>query len=252
MACSFIQYAKSDLFIANCSCHSMSLLAIIDALSDAQPDSEAVTRAKPDEAPAGTTHTTTPSGPNKRRKEAHDSSVTNGANGHLSSPTKTPVTQPKAKTPPASTRSTPSRTSKGRKAPSPAPSTGTRRSARASTTTTLPRTAEGNESEEETAKAPLPNPEEDIAESKMMVERLKKDAKQSETAAKPAIKRTREEAEAPLTLNLDQPQDVVHVPPSERALVSNKRIAPRWPTLQPSQKSAAWGAIAFAIGWGAT
>ncbi|CAG8759594.1 2186_t:CDS:1, partial [Acaulospora colombiana] len=77
---------------------------IVDALSDAQPDTEAITRAKSDDTPAsGTTHTTTPTGPNKRRKETHESPATNGANGHLSSPAKAPVTQPKAKTPPTST-----------------------------------------------------------------------------------------------------------------------------------------------------
>lgn len=102
---------------------------------------------------------------------------------------------------------------------------------------------------------PVANPEEDISESKALVEALKLEQKQAKVVSpgRPKSKRNREEAEAPLTINLDKPVD--EKTPTDRTVVSNRRVFPTWPTLanlQPSQKAAAWGTLAFAIGLGAT
>ena len=109
---------------------------------------------------------------------------------------------------------------------------------------------------EDTSKAPLPIPEEDITESQNLVQRLKEEAQHTIAPLTQTIKRTRDEAEAPPTLEVaEHSQDIVPVPVEERAVVRNSRVESRWPTLQtldPNQKAAAWGTIAFAIGWGAT
>lgn len=121
----------------------------------------------------------------------------------------------------------------------------------------LPQHREENEDEDEAEdiKPPVPDAAEDIAESQSLVQRLMTEAKQAAAPVASAVKRTREEIDAPLLLNLDQPsQEVTYVPPTERALVTNRRILPQWPTLpqlQSNQRSAAWGTLAFAIGWGA-
>lgn len=124
----------------------------------------------------------------------------------------------------------------------------------------LPQHREESEEEEgedvEDVKPPLPDPAEDIAESQSLVQRLMTQQKQAvEAPLASAVKRTREESDAPLLLNLDQPsQEVTYVPPEQRALVTNRRILPQWPTLpqlDSTQKSVAWGTVAFAIGWGA-
>lgn len=238
------------------------ILDVVKALSESQPDETFLTTDK--KASNEPRYPTTPSGPNKRRKESHEPASTNGVNGHLATPSKTPISSPskpvssssKSRTSPAPSRSTPSRSVKSRKAASPAPvsaptpTTPGRRSGRISA---LPKTVEADEEEEEEAKPPLPDPVEDIAESQLLVERLKAE-REAETAANPVatpLKRTREEAEAPVKLNLDGPPKNA-VPVEERALATNKRIAPRWPTLQPQQKAVAWGTLAFALGWSAT
>ncbi|KAG8844631.1 hypothetical protein FRB91_002450 [Serendipita sp. 411] len=70
------------------------------------------------------------------------------------------------------------------------------------------------------------------------------------------MKRTRDEADAPLKLNLEQStEEIDYVSPSDRVVATNSRVAPRWPTmptLEANQKAAAWGTLAFALGWGAT
>ena len=118
----------------------------------------------------------------------------------------------------------------------------------------LPQHREENEEEEdvEDVKPPIPDPTQDIAESQSLVHRLMNQQNEAAASGTSGVKRTREEADAPLLLNLDQPsQEVMYVPPSERALVTNRRILPQWPTLDSNQKSVAWGTLAFAIGWGA-
>lgn len=100
---------------------------------------------------------------------------------------------------------------------------------------------------------PLPVAEQDIVESRNLVERLKVEQVATPAQApRTTVKRAREEDDAPISLNLGKSsQDVDLVPPSERAVITNRRIQPGWPNLEPNQKAAAWGTLAFAIGWGA-
>ncbi len=114
------------------------------------------------------------------------------------------------------------------------------------------------------------NPDADIAESKALVDKLKAEINSPsvKTPAKAlpkrgaAAKRAREEAEdilpngKPLIkMDLDaEPAD----PNIDREIASNKRIVkwrqslPSLPQLEPKQKSAAWGTLAFALAIGAT
>ena len=128
------------------------------------------------------------------------------------------------------------------------------------------------------AESELPNvnPDADIAESKALVDKVKAEhnsapGSKTTTPAKPlpkrgaAAKRAREEAEDTLPngkpvikMDLDaEPAD----PNVDREIASNKRIVkwrqslPSLPTLsqlEPKQKSAAWGTLAFALAIGAT
>ncbi|KAG8800972.1 hypothetical protein FRC17_006760, partial [Serendipita sp. 399] len=251
---------------------SYNLTNVINALANSYPEAES-TRAKIEEPPPVPTHTTTPSGPNKRRKETHESpavvstpATPNGANGYLLpvtpvSITKTPTaaTSQKGKSPATSRRSTPSRSVKPRKAASPKPESSGGTPRRTSRQSALPKMAEEHEPDEDAPKAPVPDPAEDIAESQSLVQRLKETYAQPQSSPVSVLesvattaKRTREEADAPLVLNLDKSAEGDHVPPSERLVVANRRIVPQWPTLEPNQKAAAWGTLAFALGWGAT
>ncbi|KIM33206.1 hypothetical protein M408DRAFT_150671 [Serendipita vermifera MAFF 305830] len=247
---------------------SYNLTHVISILVDATPDSETMSKAHPSvstDGVNGSAHKT--NGPNKRvRKDGPETpsktpTGVNGAIAQLSTPGSTSKTRQKTKSPaPPPSRSTPTRSVKSRKAPSPAPSAGTTGSRRSTRTSMLPQHREENEEEEgedvEDVKPPLPDPAEDIAESQSLVQRLMTQQKQAvEAPLASAVKRTREESDAPLLLNLDQPsQEVTYVPPEQRALVTNRRILPQWPTLpqlDSTQKSVAWGTVAFAIGWGA-
>jgi len=98
---------------------------------------------------------------------------------------------------------------------------------------------------------PYRDPAEDIAESQSLVQKLKEQQKIAAPVAH-AHKRTREEAEAPLALSI-QEHDENAVPKEDRVLIHPSRVTNSWiPTLAPNQKSAVWGTLAFAIGWGAT
>jgi len=122
------------------------------------------------------------------------------------------------------------------------------------------------------AESELPNvdPDEDIAESKALVDKLKASLKTT-NPTKPlpkrgaAAKRAREETDdilpngkALIKMDLDaEPAD----PNVDRMIVSNRRIVkwreslpslPTLPRLEPKQKSAAWGTLAFALAIGAT
>jgi hypothetical protein len=119
------------------------------------------------------------------------------------------------------------------------------------------------------------DPDEDIAESKALVDKIK--AEHSDPSLKTttptktlpkrgaAAKRAREEAEDVLPngkplikMNVDaEPAD----PNVDREIASNRRIVkwreslpslPTLPQLEPKQKSAAWGTLAFALAIGAT
>ena len=116
------------------------------------------------------------------------------------------------------------------------------------------------------------NPDADIAESKALVDKLKAELNgpnlKSATPTKvlpkrgAVAKRAREEAEDVLPngkplikMDLDaEPAD----PNIDREIASNKRIVkwrqslPSLPQLEPKQKSAAWGTLAFALAIGAT
>lgn len=241
------------------------LLGVVTALMDALPDPEYL-KSGEDSAPASL-----PTPQSKRRKTE---TTTNGTNGHLTTPSKNsgsspqkpsstssaqkPPSSSKSRTSPAPSRLTPSRAARGRKAASPSPSapaveattTSSRRSARHST---LPKAVEEEEEEEESVPASsAPNFAEEIAESQSLVQKLKAEQEKATEHVVNASKRTREEAEAPLGLTITEHDDTT-VPKEERALIHPNRVARSWvPSLAPNQKAAAWGTLAFAIGWGAT
>ncbi|KAG8773345.1 hypothetical protein FRC16_005415, partial [Serendipita sp. 398] len=162
-----------------------------------------------------------------------------------------------------SRRSTPSRSVKSRKAPSPKPETPGGTSRRSGRVSTLPKTVEEGEIDEGVPQAAaVPDPTEDIAESQSLVQRLKAEYAQPPPAINvvadmtTVVKRTRDEADAPLMFNLEKStEEIEYVSPSDRVVATNSRVAPRWPTmptLEANQKAAAWGTLAFALGWGAT
>lgn len=125
------------------------------------------------------------------------------------------------------------------------------------TTVEVQETQEAPEGEAE-PEVPGPDMEEDLAESKALIERLKREkaeaeAKNQELAkelnsagvdeavqASAGAKRGRE-VTPPLTMNLDrQPENI------ERQLVRNRSAQ------QANRRSAMWGAVAFAVGLGVT
>ena len=242
------------------------LLAVVSMLVSAQPDQETIAKAlAPVDTVNGSAHKSSSSN-KKVRKEAPETpskppaaTSVNGAIELLSTPGSTTKTGAKSKSPvpPASrstpSRSTPTRSSKSRKAPSPVPSAPGTTPGR-STRVPAP-VAEESDEEGEDVKPPLPDPVEDISEAQFLVQRLKALQEKATAPVTSAVKRTRDQADAPLVLNLDgPPKEVTYVPPSERAVATNRRILPRWPAmprLDSNQKSAAWGTLAFAIGWGA-
>jgi len=119
---------------------------------------------------------------------------------------------------------------------------------------------------------PSVDPDEDIAESKALVDKLKVElngaSQKTTTPTKTlpkrgaAAKRAREEAEDTLPngkllikMDLDtEPAD----PNVEREIASNRRVVkwrpsfPTLPQLEARQKSAAWGTLAFALAISAT
>lgn len=135
--------------------------------------------------------------------------------------------------------------------------------------TTLPTTEEEPEPQQNPPAEAEPEPEvagpdmeEDLAESKALIERLKREKAVAEAKAKEVVQEQEEsetaeaeqapvatagvkrgrEATPPLTLNLDrQPVDT-----SERQLVRSRSAQ------QANRRSAMWGAVAFAVGLGVT
>ncbi|KAG8774750.1 hypothetical protein FRC16_005009, partial [Serendipita sp. 398] len=106
---------------------SYNLTNIVNALANAEPDMETL-RAK-EQPPPAPTHMTTPSGPNKRRKDAHESpalvlpATPKSTNGHPLTPVSvTPVSTTKA---PVSATKTPASASKAPVSATKAPTTTT-------------------------------------------------------------------------------------------------------------------------------
>ena len=116
---------------------------------------------------------------------------------------------------------------------------------------------------------PSVDPDEDIAKSKALVDTLKAERNGTSLQTTPtktlpkrgaAAKRAREEDILPngkplIKMDLDaEPAD----PSVDRDIASNKRVVkwraslPTLPQLEPKQKSAAWGTLAFALAIGAT
>ncbi|KAH9838258.1 uncharacterized protein C8Q71DRAFT_795791 [Rhodofomes roseus] len=226
--------------------------------------------------------------PAKKRREA---SPATPASKHTPASVPTPVAAPAAvaptvPTPPPSTTrqtETPSRRSTRHKSPAPPPSaplpTRTPRSARSTRKTTATPAAIKEELSYEVTET-IVDPvaqkladevmEEDIREQKALIARLKagreeqrvrraaepeeEDEEESEpesgaeqqevSPAKPASKRPRDDGE--LKFDFKEPSGEV----GERAIATNRRVS-MLANIPPERKSLAWGALAFAVGWGA-
>ncbi|KAF7986468.1 hypothetical protein HWV62_31253 [Athelia sp. TMB] len=105
------------------------------------------------------------------------------------------------------------------------------------------------EDDEEIATMAGPDMNQDIAEQKELIKKLKEAAELvSMDAVMEAVdttvaKRAREEEEAPLQFEFKEPEN------TERAIASNKRVG--YFNMKPQTKSVAWGVAAFAIGMSA-
>ncbi|KAH9928294.1 uncharacterized protein B0H18DRAFT_1117978 [Fomitopsis serialis] len=257
---------------------SYGLGAAISVLAKADPDPAVVyrrsTRAQqptPEQSPAtGKEPGPTPA---KRRKEA---SPMTPASASVPTPAAAPAAaKPTVPTPPPSTaRQTatpPPRRSTRHKSPGPPAAT--------PLPTRTPRSARGtrktpNAVKDEVDGAVDPIAQkladevmaEDIREQKELIARLKarreearrfveeedeedEDAESGDedevSPAKPASKRQREDEE-PLKFNFKEPSGEV----GERAIATNRRVS-ILANMPPERKSLAWGALAFAVGWGA-
>jgi len=96
------------------------------------------------------------------------------------------------------------------------------------------------EEHEEEADVPGPDPEQDIQEQKALIANLKAQRDAAGVTATPHNPRKRTEVDSPppTTFNPKEPEI------GEREIVQRRR-------LQPQQKAAAWGTLAFALGLGA-
>ncbi|KAF8604216.1 hypothetical protein BDV93DRAFT_606231 [Ceratobasidium sp. AG-I] len=214
---------------------SYSLGQVVFPLAEAQPDASASYRKS-------SRHTT--NGP-----------VNSNANA-LSSPLKTNRVPP---TIPESPASVPPAKRTRRESASPAqarvitPSSPVKQAA-------LPTTLEEQETQEGKAEAEVPGPdiEEDLAESKALIERLKREKAEAEAKAQELAKelnsagvdeavqantgaKREREVTPPLAFNFDrQPEN------PERQLVRSRSAQ------QANRRSAMWGAVAFAVGLGVT
>lgn len=214
---------------------SYSLGQVVFPLAEAQPDSSASYRKS-------SRHTT--NGP-----------VTASVNA-LSSPLKTSRVPP---TIPESPASVPPAKRTRRESASPAqarvitPSSPVKQAA-------LPTTVEEQETQEGEAEPDVPGPdiEEDLAESKALIERLKREKAEAEAKARELAKelnstsvdeavqanagaKREREVTPPLAFNFDrQPEN------TERQLVRSRSAQ------QANRRSAIWGAVAFAVGLGVT
>jgi hypothetical protein len=104
------------------------------------------------------------------------------------------------------------------------------------------------EEDEEAEFATRPNYEEDIAEQQNLISGLKaaRERNMAEVDADiKAAKRAREEEREVMRFDFKEPEV------EERALVANSRTRGRIERLEPQQKSALWGSLALAVGFGA-
>jgi len=114
--------------------------------------------------------------------------------------------------------------------------------------------------DDDVPEVPGPDMHEDIAEQKALIEKLKEEraerTNQEENEGdmdasddkKAVVKRTLEEAEAPLTFEFREAEEAEESK-EDRVVRSNRRMS--MPHLQPQQKSAAWGVAMFALGFAA-
>jgi len=256
---------------------SYGLGAVISVLAKAEPDPAVVyrrsTRAQqptPEQSPAaGKEPGPTPA---KRRKEASPATPAS-----VPAPAAAPVTaKPTVPTPPPSTArqtATPlSRRSTRHKSPAPPSatplSTRTPRSTRSTRKAAKDEVAYGDDDAVDPVAQKLADEvmAEDIREQKELIARLKarreaahrfveEEDEEDEEAesggedevspAKPATKRQREDEE-PLKFDFKEPSGEV----GERAIATNRRVS-ILANMPPERKSLAWGALAFAVGWGA-
>jgi len=105
------------------------------------------------------------------------------------------------------------------------------------------------EEDEEIASMAGPDMNQDIAEQKELIKKLKEAAEivsmdtVMEAIDTTVAKRAREEEEAPLQFQFKEPEN------TERAIATNKRVG--YINMKPQTKSVAWGIAAFAVGMGA-
>lgn len=259
--------------VAQMLAQSYNLEHIIMPLANALPESHQPyrrsTKASP-QKPTSSAATTSDAHPNKRRKESSPLPVPESAPAPT---TPSHVDLRTATVPRRSGRSTvspaPSQQSRASRAKPPSKRTAQRVTATATTTTTTivangkepvrlatPAESDAPDGDNDIAEVPGPDMSADIAEQRELIAKLKaereagKQALDVDTSMDPEdledagsqLKRSREEAEKPLLFDFKEPSS----PTSERAIATNRRL--RLPTLEPQQKSAAWGAIWFAAG----
>lgn len=111
------------------------------------------------------------------------------------------------------------------------------------------------EEDEDAAEIPGPDMQQDIAEQKALIERLKaekaereaakkeKEEEVSETSELQITKRAREEEDSTLQFKFREPEEEEAI--ANREIKSNRRLSL---DLEPQQKSAAWGALWFISG----
>lgn len=245
----------------------------VEGLSKAEPDHEAVIRLHEN---GNGTQGTPSAPPSKRRKAASPRSTekkpasSSGRTTRPSLDTAPAAASPRAsigrqlrsrtKSPGPATRSTPSRAAKSKIMTPPAEKDDPLLAA--------PANADADAERD----SPSVDPDDDIAESKALVDKLKAEVNgagaKTTTFARPlpkrsaAAKRVREEAEDVLPngktlIKMDLDAEPAS-PNADKKIASNKRIVkwraslPSLPQLEPKQKSAAWGTLAFALAIGAT
>ncbi|EJD49630.1 hypothetical protein AURDEDRAFT_112465 [Auricularia subglabra TFB-10046 SS5] len=210
---------------------------VVAALLGAKPDPGAMyrrsTKASGNESPTADPPAPAPSrpeSPSVPNKRARPSSPTR-ASARLKSPA--PAATTPARATPARARATPTRSTPARAS----------RATRASVA--QPMLVDETPEEDDAPEVPGPDPEQDIAESKALVQEI---MAQGGVATANTLKRSAADQRAgevvPLVMNLDRPSLQV-----DRPIATNRRINIE---LNPEQKALAWGTLAFAFGMGVT
>lgn len=233
-----------------------NLQAILSSLANAIPEAKAVYRK------SGRQGGTNSSPQQAAPIQGHESSqLVNGVvTPALAIPTSLPPTTPRsapgklAKQTPKDKANSPARPAKrARKSVSPAPSLIPKASpAKVRSSPRRPPKVQ----EEEEPDVPAPDPDEDIAEAQEDVRRLKAEFAAARAAESsdddglvpqtPAKKRTIEEtATPPLRFNMEKIEESAMDVVQHRPVVNLRR-------LEPTQKAAAWGGLAFLVGLGAS